>query len=199
LDPVLTISKSEQGESRSLGLKPQITGVEVTFHDIVAGQGQLNLYDGVLSVGLHEVSFNQPMHDLAVSGANIVESGANFAILDVEIAGPVSLTGLVFEDTKSVHGIYENTPQGVKENVLKVTDATLVNSTNGETLTQKLFDYYQQRYIQKMMLFVPKVQPGWSVIVDTLYNRQVKGVVEKMDIDLAGGFLADVEVVGIVD
>jgi len=173
--------------------------VEVTFHDIVAGSGDKTLYEGELASGSHEITFGQPMHTLSVTGATITESGANYAILTVESAGEVSLTGKVYEDTQTVHGVYMSLPVTTKENILKVTDATLVNSTNGAVLTRRLYDYYQQRYVQKLKLFAPTIKPGGSVILDSLYGRSLKGVVEKMSCDLSGGFLVQTEVVGIID
>lgn len=199
LDPLITIPASEQGIERSLGLRSQVTGVEVTFHDIVEGTGEINLYDGELPAGKHEITFSQPMHTLSVTGATISSSGANFAILTVPSAGAVTLTGKVYEDTQTEYGVYMSLASNVKENVLKVTDATLVNYTNGVLLTRRLYDYFQQRYVQKMKLIAPLIKPGGSVILETLYGRSVKGVVEKMNSDLAGGFITQTEVVGIVD
>lgn len=199
LDPIITIPMTKQGMGRTLGLRSRVTGVALTLHDIVAGTGTINLYDGTLTKGVHEITFSQPAHTLSVTGASIVESGVNYAVLSVAEAGNVSLTGLAYEDTQTVRVVSANLLPGTKENVVQVTDATMVNSNNGNPLAQRLFDYYQQRYLQKATLFAPTVQPGWSVVMDTLYGRVVKGVVEKMEIDLAGGYLADVEVVGIVD
>lgn len=199
LEPVITIPAEEQGITRGLGLRPQVTGVEVTFHDIVAGDGTKTLYEGELAAGTHEITFGQPMHTLSVTGATITESGANYAIISVASAGAVSLMGKVYEDTETVHGMYMSLPITVKENVLQVTDATLVNSTNGDVLVRRLYDYYQQRYVQKLKLFAPTIKPGGSVILDTLYGRSLKGVVEKMNSDLAGGFIVQTEVVGIID
>ncbi len=199
LEPVITIPASEQGITRGLGLRPQVTGVEVTFHDIVAGSGENNLYEGELAAGVREITFGQPMHTLSVTGATITKSGANYATLLVESTGAVSLSGKVYEDTETVHGIYMSLPVSVKENILKVTDATLVNSTNGAMLAKRIYDYYQQRYVQNLKLFSPTIKPGGSVILDTLYGRSLKGVVEKMNCDLSGGFIVQTEVVGIID
>jgi hypothetical protein len=77
-----------------------------------------------------------------------------------------------------------------------VTDATLVNSGNGAEVTQRLYDYYQRRHSVSTRLYVPVVIPGTEVVVDTLYDQEINGVIEKMKVNLSGGFVADVEITG---
>jgi hypothetical protein len=44
---------------------------------------------------------------------------------------------------------------------------------------------------------VPAVEVGDVVLVDTLYGRKLRGVIEKMSVDLSGGFVAKVELTGV--
>lgn len=199
LDPTIFISDEEQLFSRKLTLRQRVTGVEVTQHDIVTGDGSQNLYEGELAVGQHLIRFAQPMHSLSVVGATVTFSGANHALLNVAEAGEVLLSGKVYEDVTSIVGIYDNLPAGTKENIIAVSDASLVNSANGRYVARRLFDYYQERYMQQATLIEPKTKPGGVVIIDTLYGRQLTGVVEHLSIDVAGGYLADAEIIGIVD
>jgi hypothetical protein len=166
------------------------------MHDIIEGTGFRTLFKGTLAEGEHEINFSQPMHDLSVTGATITESGANYAMLDVDSEGTVELTGQVYIDTVTVYGVYMSVASGVKENILQITDASLVNSNNGATVAQRIYDYYQQRYVIKPKLYAPSVEPGRSVSVDTVYGQKISGVVEKMEVDLAGGFIAKTTVVG---
>jgi len=48
-----------------------------------------------------------------------------------------------------------------------------------------------------MKLYAPAVEPGSVAIVDTLYQKQLIGVVERMELDLARGFTAQVEMTGV--
>jgi hypothetical protein len=82
--------------------------------------------------------------------------------------------------------------------VLTIQNATLVNPNNVEEVTQRVYDYYQQRHLQKTKLFAPGIEVGNSVLVDTLYDNQIAGVVEKMELDLAFGFVAMADIVGVV-
>jgi hypothetical protein len=195
--PEYVINKADEIMDTPLTLKPQITGVEVTLHDIMEGTGSLELYNGTLTAGEHRINFNQPMHDLSVSGASISESGANYAILDVAMEGTVILSGLVYIDTTKKSAIYNEELGGhVKMNVLTITDATLVNSTNGDDVTQRIYDYYQRRYLQKVKLIAPLAATSNMVLVDSFYDKQIEGVIEKMNINLTGGFIVDTEIAG---
>jgi hypothetical protein len=35
-------------------------------------------------------------------------------------------------------------------------------------------------------------------LIDTLYDRQIRGVIEKMTTDLANGFIVDAEATGVI-
>jgi hypothetical protein len=196
VDPTYTITEGEQSIGTPVNLRTQVTGIELSMHDIVEGTGEKTLFEGTLAAGDHEINFSQPMHDLRVTGATISESGANYAILTVASEGSVELIGQVYVDTVTRYGVYMSNPTSVKENVLKITDASLVNSNNGAAIAQSIYDYYQQRHVISPKLYATYIEPGASVLVDTLYSQQISGVVEKMDADLANGFISKVTIVG---
>lgn len=195
----ISITKADKGIEQSLKLKTQVTGVEVTAHNVIVGIGELELYRGYLPTGSKEITFNQPMHDLRITGATITESGANYATINVAVAGTVTLKGLVYIDTRQTYAVYmTGLDPDTKTNILKITDATLVNSNNATEITQRIYNYYQQRLLQKVKLYAPVAAPGNVVIIDTLYNQKIRGIVEKMSINLSGGFIAQTDITGIV-
>jgi hypothetical protein len=198
---VAAITSSDKGIHSSLELTTQITGVEITTHDIVYGDGSQELYNGLMEIGSYKIAFSQPMHTLSVSGpATIISSGANYAWLDVSADdSAVVLTGLVYVDTTKIVGVYTPDISGAQQNILSVTDATLINSTNGADMAQHIYDFYQQRYLQKIKLFGSFIATGTVVTVATLYGQAIRGVIRKMDIDLSRGFVSDVEIVGTLD
>lgn len=194
-----TITKAEKGIESPLSLTTLVTGAEVTAHNYISSAESKQLYNGTLTAGQHEIIFDEPIHDLAVSGASVVESGANYAVINVTSTGTVVLSGQTYTDTMQSFGVY-NTELGpsVKPNVIKINEATLVNTSNVQAVTQRVYDYYQQRYTQKLKLFAPSAQVGGVALIDTLYDRQIRGVIEKMTTDLANGFLVDAEARGVV-
>lgn len=195
-----SILKADKGMEQSLTLKTLVTGVEVTAHNYIENADVIELYNGTLAIGTHTITFNAPMHDLSVSGATITSSGANYAVVNrAATPGTVVLSGQSYIDTKRVNGVYNLTlDANVSKNILSISDATLVNPSNVATITQRVYDYYQQRYLQKVKLFAPQAAPSDSVLVDTLYDQQISGIVEKMTLDLTGGFTAKTEIVGVV-
>ena len=139
------------------------------------------------------------MHSLSISGATITTSGANYAIVSVATTGTVLLTGQGYTDTLQVYGVYNTgLDANVKVNIPGIKDATLVNSSNVASITQLVYNYYQQRYLQKVKLYNPTAEAGKTALVDALYNRQIAGIVEKLDLDLSGGFTAKAEINGVV-
>jgi hypothetical protein len=195
-----TITKAMKGMEQSLTLKTLVTGVEVTSHNYVENTTVTELYNGTLAAGTHTITFSAPMHDLTITGATISTSGANYATVTVVITGTVVLSGQGYIDTSQVYGIYTTgLDSSVKTNVIKITSANLINSANVIATTQRVYDYHQQRYLQKVKLFAPSSEVGKSAMVDTLYSQKVIGIIEKMDIDMANGFVSNSEITGVVD
>jgi hypothetical protein len=193
-----TITKAQKGQEQALSLKPLVTGVEVTAHNYSIGGESQVVMNGQYEAGLHEVTFSEPMYALSVDGATIIESGVNYAVLLVVAAGTVTLTGLKYIDTTAVTSIHApSLPAGVRPNVLRIEKATLVHAGNVSAVAQRVYNYYQQRYLQKVKLYAPSVEPGSVVVVDTLYSKQLRAVVEKMETDLALGFTSQVELTGV--
>lgn len=199
VQPIVDIPATEQG-ARRVTLRPQVTGVEVTAHDIIEGTGSLELLNQALAAGTHVITFQQPVHTLTVTGATITVSGANYAVINVATAGTVTLSGLVYVASDRTYSKYLPAAPGRKDNIIKVEDATLVTSGNGETVLRSIFDYYQQRYEQNMKLFAPSEYSavGATVDVETLYSNRLFGVIEKMTTNLTGGMIAQTQVVGII-
>lgn len=185
---------------RKVTLRPQVTGVEVVGHDIYTGTGSLELLNQVMPAGTHEIHFSQPVHTLSISGATISASGANYAVIEVATAGTVVLSGLVYIVTEPLFGEYLPPSSSRKENIIKISDATLVNSSNGASICRAVFDYYQQRYLQNFKVFAPGsgVRVGATVNLETLYSNILYGVIERMNTNLTGGAAADTEVTGII-
>jgi hypothetical protein len=87
-------------------------------------------------------------------------------------------------------------PDGVKENIIQIPDVSMVNSSNGQAIAQRVYDYYQIRHVQEVKLIRPTSYIGAEVKIATLYNREIQGFIEKMTIDLAGGFHGQTTIVG---
>lgn len=197
---VTTITKAQKGADQTVSLIPAIAGVVMSSHsyDDVVTAGIRGPVNGTLAAGTYEIIFDDPLHDLNVSNATIDESGANYAILTVASEDYVNLGGYLYDH--GAQSVTLDNPE-VSSNIrpaLRITEATLIHPGNVDDAIQRVFDYYQQRLVQKVRLYAPLVEVGQVVLVDTLYGGQLCAVIEKMEIDLARGMVAQVEMTGVV-
>ena len=195
-----SITRAEKAASeQSLTLKTLITGVSVTAHNYVANTTTRTLYDGTLTVGTHTIKFSAPAHTLNITGATISASGANYATVTVATTGTVTLTGRGYDDTTSITTIETaGLSANVRKKLVEIQQATLVHSGNVATIAQRVYDYYQQRYLQKVKTFASLIQPGSTVTVETLYGRELAGTIEKLTTNLSGGFVNRAEITGVI-
>jgi hypothetical protein len=196
--PSSIIASGDYGVESSVSLTALITGVDVTAHNYVSSTEEVELYNETLEAGEHDITFDEPIHDLGVTGATITESGVNYAILTVATTGTVVLTGQIYNDTKKIFSHRMALESGVKPSVIEIEEATLVSNANGQEICDHVYNYYQQRYLQKARLFAPGSEPGDTVLIDTLGGKQILGVIEKMDSNLSGGFIVDSEIRGVI-
>lgn len=101
------------------------------------------------------------------------------------------------EDNPQIFGVYNtNLAPGDKENILKVEEATLVSNSNALEVAQRVYNYYQMRHQDDGEILVRDEEVGQIVTIDTLHNQQVQGIIEKLDINLTGGFIANTTITG---
>lgn len=205
-----TLTDAEKGLQSPVELKPLVTGAEVWSHAFNYIETDKIFFSGTLSVGEHIFPVNDVVLETGlVSGTVDVDwdsywTYSNNFIVTVLIEKAFTLTlDTYFEFTKKRHLVSVAPPTGKSPNIIKIEDAPLIGSYNtvqapGTTTAQRVYDYYQQRYIQKTRLTASEIAPGDSVLIDTQSSKQIKGVVEKMTTDLARGCVQDIEIVGVV-
>ena len=202
LYPAPTVSNGEIPYARKLSghtlkLKALVTGVEVIAHNYTATAESQELLNEAKIPGTYEITFSAPMHSLTIAGGTITASNANYAKITVASAGTVVLTGRTYNDSTQLFGKYmPDLPAGEKSNVLKVEDATLVSNGNAQAVSNRVYEYYQNRYEGEGPIVLDNEEPGQMRTMDSMNGYQVEGIIESMDIDLAGGFKADVRITG---
>lgn len=196
----IELKRESQGLNSGAELKPLVTGVELTAHEYLEGTDEINLFDSTLEYGTHEIQFNQPAHTLTVEGATLVESGVNYAIVNVTAASSqVTISGLSYVDTTRLFSV---TTTGlnryVMPNIVQIEDATLVNPSNGASLAQRVHDYYQMRFSQKTKMFGSFFEPGQVLVSEVgVSSQRIQGTIEKMTVNLSGGFICNLDIVGV--
>lgn len=116
-----------------------VSAVSVTEHQYVPSTEDVTLFSGTAQQG-DVIEFDAPAHSLTAEGFTILESGVNYAVLS---AGSGTLRGKSYAHNMRV--VTKTVTEGAAENVVEVTDATLVSAVNVAAVAQRLADYYACR------------------------------------------------------
>lgn len=126
-------------DSCSTVYETPVSAVEITEHQWVKSQDTVTLFEGTAEDGTL-VTFENPAHSLTAEGFTITEQGDNYAILS---AGTGTLTGKGYNHLTRI--VRRTVTDGAEENVVPVSDATLVSLTNSVDVAKRMADYYRHR------------------------------------------------------
>lgn len=126
-------------DSCSTVYETPVSAVEITEHQWVKSQDTVTLFEGTAEDGAL-VTFEEPAHSLTAEGFTITEQGDNYAILS---AGTGTLTGKSYNHLTRI--VRRTVTDGAEENVVTVSDATLVSLTNSVDVAKRMADYYRHR------------------------------------------------------
>jgi len=175
----------------TLALRAAVTEVAVTAHSWQLGEAK-EIYKGTLDVGEHRISLSDAAENLSASGAELLDAGAFYAVVTVKTPGEVILTGRPYVETTTVYRQKaEGIPANAPENLLEVKDALLVGPARAPAVAERLLRYAQQRYEANVRFVAKEEKPA-----DCLLLPGLRGVLEKLELDLAGGFTAQARLVG---
>ena len=132
------------------------------------------------------VKFDEPMHDLAVTGSTILERGPNYAVLSGGVG--VLLTGKVYTHTMRV--ISREKPAALslvdqKDNEVSVSGCTLVSLTNSDAVADRMMAYYGYAQTVTNDLVVGEERPGDAVTFTNPFEEQVTGFVQSLEITMS--------------
>lgn len=130
--------------------------------------------------------------------------GTNYIYLHVpEPGGEVIVRGKPWLDATQIFSWTNPNAGSALPNVWKIDNATLVPSIatsteeTVENVLARVVSYASLRYLQKATLFPRSdVDLGKVALVDSLYGKDIVGIVKKMTSNLSGGYLLDTEFVG---
>lgn len=136
------------------------------------------------------ITFNDPMHDLAVTGTTIIESGVNYAVLAPSME--CTLTGHKYSHTKRVvtAGSLSASEQATK----RLDDCTLVNTLNVESVAQRWLEFYSSQRIVEMSTVWRGEHPADAAVFSDPYDAAVAGMIESQDVRLSAKVVADTSV-----
>lgn len=174
-----------------------VTGVDVTAHRYLQGDTVRTLCEDEFEPGQYTLTFDRPVYGVSASGAAVLKSSANYAVIEVSTAGTVTVTGKEYtETTRVLSERMRNLSSSETPNVAKVEQATLTGSSAAKAAAGRLFDYYQNRFRTRFQMTPGAETVGDHVIVDSLRGERLRGIIESMEVDLTGGFLSTVVITG---
>ena len=192
------IPRSRKFSGGSVKLLSYISDVSLTAHNYMLKSEAEQLFQGVLAAGQHEIQFNTACAELAITGGTIVEQHPNYTVVSVDTDSDVTLTGKKYEDHPVTNlRASEKLPAGATRNTIKFETATLISPANAPTIAQRLYEYYQLRYQTSTSVILEQERAGEKVALQhTDGNGYTMDTIEKMDIDLVGGFVANATLIG---
>lgn len=191
-----------------------VTAVSITEHTYTAfpGDKDKNIFDGNLSIepittpkgaaiqGML-ITFNEPIHDLQASGAIILESGANYAVLGNGIS--CVLTGKPYtHSTRIITRPDKQTGRAmvnITDNTAIVDKATLVSLMNAENVAERVYRYcHAARTINTDML-LDSERPGSYVSLTDPFDDAANGFIQSLDINVSQTLKARANIVANYD
>ena len=172
----------------------KLTEVRMTVHGFSAGDRAVKAYDAQESgTGSNiYVEFSDPLYNLTISSGTIVESVANYAIINAQ-SGCV-LSGTQYTHTKTMRS--KRNPivnAGDPENIIKVENMTLVTAANADARLNAVYDYYAVQGVIESDLIMARVgntmaaRPGDRIEIETVKSGVQTAWLESMRYNLYGG------------
>lgn len=112
--------------------------------------------------------------------------GSNYVSVNVTVAGQITLWGYPWLSADRPHRHHEISDTS---NAISIENAMLVNSENATDVLAKIVEYYNLRHQTRVKVFPMYMKLGWLYKIDSFRSKQLLGVGERFEIDLAGGFL----------
>lgn len=189
-------------DSETIELNDIVTGVQVTSHQYLYNTNtqvyseKKELYNADLDTGEHFIKFSEPVYGITVEGATLLDFSCAYAKVNVATKGNVKIEGYEYYHITKVYESKIEVKDNEKENVLQVTDATLISDNNAKEVADRILNYYQNTYKMNVEFKIDDESISDTAIVETLYNQKLKGNIKKLDIDLTGGFIANASIIG---
>ena len=163
-----------------------VTRVDVTEHSYTASNETKELFrQTVANGGIVEVTFSEPIHSLQITDGQLINSGANYAVIQ-GTGHTVVLSGGVYNHiTEMVTILNPDININDFENIIQVTNATLVSPLNSSSVAHRLYNKYRLRDKVNARVILNDEHPGDRVSIETEFDGQKTGIIESLDVSLS--------------
>ena len=155
-------------------------------------------FEGTFEFGVNHIFLHvKTAGNVIVRGYPWIDNNQAFVYDESEATKQFS-SGVVYGEPTYGESYYAKFWQvSAAPNVWKVDQATLVSADIAPLVMEKLITFAKLRYRQDVTLFPREdVKPGNIELVDSLYDKDINGIVKRTVSDLTGGFLIDTELIG---
>ena len=164
------------------------SAVQVTEHYFQAIDEEIILFSES-SVKTEFLKFNEPVHDLTVTGGTLIEWGANYAIVECNGFTEVKAKKYLHTTRTVTIGTVEGLPS---DKIYSVNNATLINSLNSSGVAQKLYEAYTKPTTIQSNIFFGNERAGDVVRVVNPHTKETESAfLKKQDINISNLLLAN--------
>lgn len=181
-------------EGGSLKNDVTATRIVLTEHAFAARDTdeEVTLFDGAINGTAIEtpkgeqvngviVVFDQPIHDLVVSGSEILESDVNYAVLST--SGYALLTGKAYTHTQ--RDVPRDVITGATPKIVKSSACTLVNIRNSMNVLDRLEAFYGHIKRVDFDMVLQNQKPGDYISFTDPYGTPSTGYIETLDVTMS--------------
>lgn len=192
------LTNADLGIDAKLTLKSPVTDVDVLGYSWFGTSGTTQIYNDVVPSGTTTITFDSGHSNYVVLGATLVDSGANYVTVSSPSSASITVTAKGIGLSAFLYSLHDdNVPSSSLANKVRIED-TLIPRDSSNPTAHICLKYFQQRYKLSAKVFAPTFKVGDAVLADVQNGKQLLGIVEKMDSDLARGFVSNVEIVGVI-
>lgn len=127
------------------------------------------------------VVFDQPIHDLVVSGSEILESDVNYAVIST--SGYALLTGKAYTHTQ--RDVPRDVITGATPKIVKSSACTLVNIRNSMNVLDRLEAFYGHIKRVDFDMVLQNQKPGDYISFTDPYGTPSTGYIETLDVTMS--------------
>lgn len=193
-----TILPARKIVGHKISLEDLITQVDITAHEYSLETELKELHKATYQPGTHVVKFTAPVSATAITGGTLTTVHPNYCVIGVVSAGEVVISGYDYVDAPTIHtaSLDGPIPAGARGGSKSITTATLVDPTKAPAVAERIYQYYQKRYIDEGSLLPGDERLAELAEIETMGGKKLTGHIERIVTDLSGGSLQSIKIRG---
>ena len=188
--------KNKLYDTTKVEMNKKVSGIEISLFNYELEEEPTELSKGYLD-GTNKIEFGKAVDPSTLVGTNctIEEAGNNYCIITTDdVETEYTLTGVAYEETEIKKNVSRILMDNIPENILTVTDCKLINESNYEEITARIFDHYNGSYKTTVKILSSNEAVGNLISVGVFNNARLIGNATSVANDLSGGFISTITI-----